>query len=142
MNTKILNFHPFKEVYAEEFNRAPKGFEEITQEEFAKSKFFYYSHIASEYKQITENFDGTPIGTGNIAIPIKLFWFFDGTGVGISNNWLEWTLKFFRFGCCHKYEEYSKEIAVKRNLPYSGGRCMHNMVCTKCGHIYQYDSSD
>lgn len=41
----------------------------------------------------------------------------------------------------HEYRELSAQEARNRGI-YHGGRCYHVEVCTHCGHVFAYDSSD
>lgn len=41
----------------------------------------------------------------------------------------------------HSYQEISRDEARKRGI-YHAGRCYHVEVCTGCGDVHPYDSSD
>lgn len=134
----------FQHVLSQHYNYAPKHFREISEKEFVQNTLFNtYTPIATVYQQLHSNYNGTPLTIRKDGVlTVRLFLYHDGTGVGISCDYWEGKLRFFRFGCTHKYIDYDKEYAERHNLPYISGRCMHNTVCTECGNVWQYDSSD
>lgn len=115
------------------YNDAPPNFKEITEKEFAQSHFFTYSPEATNTRQITD-FEGE-----TQMLPVTLFFFFDGSGVGMSSNYKK--VRYFKFDLCeHDYEELSYIKAKELGLMHHG-MCWHVLKCKKCGFVQSYDSS-
>lgn len=121
------------------YNHAPKDWREVSEKEFAQSKFFSYTPSAIEFRQIMYDFDGNKIED---MLSVHLYLFHDGTGVAMAGDYWKGKVRYFKFGCEHDYKEYSAKYAIDHNLPYESGRCMHNTICEKCGNVWCYDSSD
>jgi hypothetical protein len=71
----------------------------------------------------------------------RLFLMYDKTGYAITRDYWAGKLRYFKFGCEHKYRNISLEEAIDRNLPRPA-RCLHIGECEKCNHILSTDSSD
>lgn len=135
-----------EEAYGK-YNDFPPNWREITQDEFARSLFFHYTPDFIDFRQMYEkDKDGkraynAPYTSG------KLFFFWNKTGIGIVDTYedkkynAKKILRFFKFGCEHKYRELSREESAKKGRTHFG-RCYHIEECTTCGHIWEYDSSD
>lgn len=133
----------FKNVLSDRYNFAPRGFEQITENEFVRNTpFMRYMPVAIVYQQIHSDYDGKPLPGNKFMLSVYLYLYADGTGVGIADDYTAGKLRYFRFGCKHKYVGYDREYAEQHNLSYLSGRYVHNTVCTKCGDVRQYDSSD
>ena len=126
-------------------NTAPEGFREVTEHEF--SKVFGHNAIKGkqEYKQLLADSDGNKFPQ---MLPVYLFEFYDGTGVGIesvsSYSWQnkkqEYSIRYYAFGCDHKYTELSQATCRERGISHYGMFC-HVYECETCGRIEQVDSS-
>lgn len=122
-------------------NDAPPGFREITAEEFASGLFFVYGFEKVEYRQIKPEFVGPD---EKYYLGIKLFYFHDGTGVGMAASQdlgSRTGVRYFVFGCAHKYRSIGQTECRERDIPHFG-RCWHVNECLECGHIDAYDTSD
>lgn len=115
------------------FNDAPPGFKEITKADIARSLFATHSPVCREYRQI--------MGFEKTALSVTLYYMHDGTGYGMSFDYWNSKVRWFRFGCEHQYHELTMEECRKRNI-YHAGRCWHVRECTLCGHINAVDTSD
>jgi DNA-directed RNA polymerase subunit RPC12/RpoP len=119
------------------FNDMPAQFREITEKEFAQSMFFSYTPKKMEFRQITRFFnpEGFLLKNGKCMgmIEVRLFYFHDDTGVGISSDFWGGKILYFAFGCKHEYKEIPKKGLF---------RCQHYYKCEKCGHEMLTDSSD
>jgi hypothetical protein len=123
-------------VYGD-YNDAPPNFKEITEEEFAQSMFFTYSPEYTEYRQILLD----PDSKRKEALSVKLYFFFDGNGFGMANDYWAKKVRYFRFKKCdHKAVELSPVEARKKGIVHHGN-CYHVLECSKCGYIHSYDSS-
>lgn len=115
------------------YNDSPPNFKEISEKEFAQSKFFTYDSDYREYRQIT-NF-------GDKCIPIQLYYFFDQTGYGMSSDYWNGKVRYFQFSKCeHEYRELSVSEARQKGQIHHGN-CYHVYECVKCGYIIAQDSS-
>lgn len=103
----------------------PKDWREITEKEFAQGQFRIFTWV----KGIENRFNGT------------LFWFYDGTGVAICTDYWGGKVKYYAFGCDHKYVELLPEECKIRGIEHLG-RCYHVDECQKCKRISTRDSSD
>lgn len=117
------------------FNDAPYNWHEITEEEFAKSMFGSYTPMYIDYKQIIDR--DSP---GRSMLPVKLFLMHDGTGFGMNFDYWGGKVRYFRFGCEHKYSELSAQECRERGISHFG-KMYHVEECSKCGHIDAYDTS-
>ena len=115
------------------FNDFPPNWTEITEEEFAQSKFFTYSPDYVDYRQML---DGK-----NPCVSARLYFFWGDEGFAIVNDYWGKKVKYFRFYLCeHDYTELSSKEARKRGISHFGN-CYHVLVCEKCDHVWSYDSS-
>jgi hypothetical protein len=117
------------------FNDFPPNWREMSEAEFAKSDFFTYSTALVEFRQMLDPERKNP------ALGAHLNWQTDlKTGYAIVNDFWAGKIKFYHFGCDHKWGSVDVESAKARGItlePYLNAR-----QCTKCGQIWQYDSSD
>lgn len=118
-----------------DFNTAPVGFAEITQKEFAQSNFFRYGPEAIEHRQLL-NVPGE-----KTMLAVWMYYYHDGTGLALAEDFWAGTIRYFRFGCDHDYRELSPEATRQRGLSHFG-HCWHTYECQTCGHIEAHDSSD
>lgn len=120
------------------YNYKPPNWKELTSEQFACSDFFTYDFETYEFRQFKdpEHNDGY-----NGLISVRLYYMPAGHGYGIYSNWTDKKVRYFRFGCEHKYEELDVVECRRRNIPHYG-RCWHVLQCQKCNHLHSYDSSD
>lgn len=140
---------PWEAESAGKGNTAPVGWRKITEKEFAQSKFFSYSPDHMEYRQLTRTQDGGPVAhqttrygdTHPVMVAAHMFWFYDGTGVALGNDWWGGTVQYYAFGCQHEYTELGAKECRERGITH-WGRCWHVYECSKCGHIDAHDSSD
>jgi len=121
-----------------EYNTAPVGWEEIAEEVFSRSGFFLYGFDRHEFRQILRLSDGTETTE---CLSVYLFFLPDGTGYGISRDYWKEKVRYFRFGCVHKYRGIAPSECRERGISHVG-RCYHVSECTECGHIRSVDSSD
>lgn len=70
-------------------------------------------------------------------IPITCFYMWDGTGWGMSAKGGK--VKWFRFGCEHKWGPPPDGHPAKQRRLF---RCQHLYYCVECGHWQVIDSSD
>lgn len=112
-----------------DFNQAPPNLQEILLEEFARSKFFVYSFSKVEYRQITDKEVLSKLGFKHY-FAMKLFWFHDGTGVGMCSDYHNKSVRYFKFSIC----DHAYTTIVSSN-------CYREMECARCGHYTFIDSS-
>ena len=118
------------------FNTAPPGMRELTEAEFATSLFFTYLPEQVEYRQFAwKDSTGKEYQTS-----FRLFHMHDGTGFAVTAEYYNHKVRWFHFGCDHDYRGCT-DAEIQSNRLYTG-RCYHNQICQKCGHIWSYDSSD
>jgi len=117
-------------------NDFPDGWREIDVGEFAQSKFFTYSPTHVEYRQMHDS----KVPSFSM-VAARLFHFHDGTGIAMSNEWWDKKVRYFKFGCNHKYNELSRKESERRGIGHHG-MCWHVYECSKCQHIMSTDSSD
>jgi len=133
----MINFDSQEEIVKHYggYNDSPPNFKEITEKEFAQSHFFTYDPEATDYRQITD------MPNEKTTLAVKLFFFHDGSGVGMSSDYWEGKVRYFSFDLCeHEYEELTAEMARELGLMHHG-MCWHVIKCRKCGHTQSYDSS-
>jgi len=119
-------------------NTAPAGFREITEEEFAKSRFFIYGpKEAPEYRQMRGTEEGEEFPK---MLSAYLYHMFDGTGFAMSSDYWAGKIRYFAFGCDHKYVGLSPAQSALEGIKHYGMHC-HVSKCVKCGHVHQVDSS-
>lgn len=122
----------------------PESLKEIDENEFAASIFFMYSPDEITYEQLHPS--KLPF-TNSIkyAFAVHFYWFFDGTGFGMSSMRdsakSKQRVRYFKVGCTHNYQSLSvkqcEEFELK-NRPYEFNSVYR---CKKCGHVMQPDSS-
>ncbi|MBY8604187.1 hypothetical protein K7N18_05015 [Burkholderia arboris] len=95
----------------------PNGWAEITCEEFAKSRFFSYTPVATGWLRTT-------IGDA------RMFLMHDQISFALIGDSRGGTVRVFRFGCKH--------VMDRKNV----GNCVNQYTCTKCGFSETVDSSD
>jgi hypothetical protein len=111
----------YKKVIGD-YNDYPPNMKEITLKEFVQGKFFIYDGI-KEFRQ--------PHKDSQYQGSIRIFWFYDKTGIILKENFWEGTIQYFECAVCeHQYTE--KSI----------GNCLHEYTCIKCGFKHEVDSSD
>jgi uncharacterized protein with PIN domain len=76
---------------------------------------------------------------------LRIFWINDSAtpcadGYAMCNDFKADKVRYFRVGCNHQYVECSHERVKEKGIRHFGN-CWHVTECTKCGHIYSYDSS-
>jgi hypothetical protein len=104
------------------FNELPPNFKEITEQEFAQSKFFTYMPEKTEYRQVNINGKHTDL---------RMFWMYDNTGYAIVSNYWDGKVIYYSFAKCeHIFDE--KTV----------GKCLTEYTCKKCGYRETIDSSD
>jgi hypothetical protein len=116
-------------------NGLPPNFREITEEDFAKSKFFTYSPDFWEYRQISrrEDYEKFKWGTEqrSYVFSLRMAYFFDGTGIALEHDYWAGKVRYFSFAVCeHKERE-------QRNV----GNCLNEYTCVACGYKETIDSS-
>lgn len=114
-------------------NDFPPGWEEITPQEFARSNFFIFGFIKTEYRQMFRHSDGTEEKQFTTA---QLF-FHDRGCFAISRR--GGLPVYFRFGCKHEWGSARDELQ-RRGIRL--GACEHARFCTKCKALEIDDSSD
>lgn len=112
------------------FNDVPPNFREITEKEFAQSKFFVYSPERWEYRQITRKEDLERLQRKS-ALVIRMAHFYDGTGIAIESDYWAGKVHYFWFGACEHKER------TQRNI----GNCLNEYTCKNCGFVETLDSS-
>lgn len=118
-----------------DFNTAPDGFTQITEKEYAQSHFFRYAPEAIEHRQLL-NVPGE-----TTMLDVWMYYYHDGTGIALAEDFWAGTVRYFRFGCDHTYRELSPAAAKAKGVPHFG-HCWHVNECSVCGHIESSDSSD
>jgi len=114
-----------------EFNKTPEQWREISETEFVKGKFFMYEPSKIEFRQLTGC--GVKAESGSPLINARLYHFHDGTGVAMMDDHWAGKIRFFAFGCDHKYQEVYGQTARDLGLQATGN-CQHAYICEKCGH--------
>src|SRR5208282_41179 len=138
--TKILKALEGEKPHKGWSNCLPVNLREITMEQFAQSIFFTYTPDYTRFNQCPEKEKGTIINWHE-------YWYDDGTGFALVQDYWEKKVRVFKMGCEHSYSEVGSAKELAELYPehagkYEGGRCMHNTVCTKCHALWIYDSSD
>ena len=119
------------------FNDIPPNFKAISEKEFAQSKFFVYDFILTEHRQIKYK-----IKDKEQFQDLHMYYFHDGTGIGIIRDYWDGKIYYFQFANCeHKMVEITMAEAKKLKV-YHAGSCYHVYKCEKCGLIESHDSSD
>lgn len=121
------------------YNDNPPGWRQITEKEFVQGHFFRSSPAKVEFRQLRD--PGVKSERGTALRDARLFFFHDGTGVAMMEDFWAGKIHYFAFGCDHKYREVYGEEAANLGLRPTG-RCDHALHCDKCGHGMVVDSSD
>lgn len=115
-----------------DYNDFPPNWEEISEAEFATSQFFINSVKLIEFRQM---YGREPNAHMKPCVSANLHWFNDNTGFAIVNDHANGKIKYYKFGCKHKYRELDSEEKI--NHPFA------TSVCDNCAHYYAPpDSSD
>lgn len=117
----------------DEFNTVPAEWREVSEKEFAQSSAFTHSPIRRDYRQILP--EGEPH-----TLSVWLNFMHDGTGWAMASDYWAGKVRFFKFGCAHKYRELGSEECRERGL-FHGGNCYHVYLCEACAHVNAVDSS-
>ena len=121
------------------YNDTPPGWREITEKDFAQSQFFQYNPEKTEFRQIYKA--EVKSEAGGPLLNARLYFFHDGTGVAMMNDYWAGKLRYFAFGCKHEYRKVDGEEARKLGLHPSGPHD-HAYCCDLCDHKMIVDSSD
>lgn len=118
-------------------NNLPKGWKEMTLAEFSCHPFFIWGADYMRYNQ-------SAIEPNKPVQGIYEFWRNDGSGFALVSD--QKTVRFFRIGCAHNWQEHSV-ASMKKHYPehvakMTIGNCCHNEVCKDCGVFRFIDSSD
>ncbi len=141
---------PWQMPAAGDFNKAPLGFQRCLDHAAALSKLIRSNIEKVEYRQLRKDENGVSVkdvfpaelkGPAWDYIDIKMFWSWDGTGIGLSQS-PAGDVIFWRWGCAHHYKELSMEECWKKGITHSGIRTEHVYQCAKCGTVNVVDSSD
>jgi hypothetical protein len=114
-------------------NDFPPGWEEITPEEFARSNFFVFGFLKTEYRQMFRHSDGTKEKRFTAA----MLFFHDRGSFAISSR--DGLPIYFRFGCKHEWGSARDELK-RRGLRLESSE--HARFCVKCKALEIDDSSD
>lgn len=120
------------------YNDTPPGWREITEADFVKSTFFTHEPGKIEFRQLMKA--GLTDEQGAPLICARLYYFHDGTGVALMNDYWAGKLRYFAFGCDHKWHKVYGDEAKKLGFGtlYSHD---HAYVCDECGETKVVDSS-
>lgn len=111
------------------FNDAPPEWEEITEAQLVKeTPWRIYAPTLYEYRQILPKRDHPSISMGPM-FEARLFYFEDGTGVGMHCDSQTGKIRWFRFGCKHDMETWWPVMFERHDK------------CKKCGYEAVYDTS-
>ena len=131
------------------FNDPPPNMQEITPEEFAQSKFFVYTPVIFEFRQISPNLckneaDRKRLFGDEQAVQLASMFYVDGPGVDgfimISDYWKK-KVRYFTFSqCVHSYRGMTQAELHKHNITLY--KCTHAYICDKCGVFHIQGSSD
>lgn len=148
---KVLEIQKLHSI--EHGNSFPKGWEEIDEKKLIRETPFstYSPDFVEPCRQMHP-----PAGTTDkayltwnehhkrnelVTMQAKMYYFWDGTGVGMVCEYWTSKVRWFRFGCKHDYLELSQAECSKRGIRHYG-RCWHVNECSHCKRITSYDSSD
>lgn len=116
----------------------PPNFREISEKEFAQSKYFTYSPKFVEFRQVNDPKAvslfkwGEPGRERSHVFDVRLYYFYDGTGLGIVGDYWGGRVRYFSFAVCEHLNR------TERNI----GRCLNEYICNECGFKETIDSSD
>jgi hypothetical protein len=113
----------------------PPNFREISEKEFAQSKFFVYSPEFWEYRQITKAEDYKKFKWGDeqrsYVFSLRMAYFFDGTGIALEHDYWAGKVRYFSFAVCEHKERKQRNV----------GNCLNEYTCVACGFAETVDSS-
>jgi hypothetical protein len=124
----------------------PRGWKEVTPDELGWTRMGTYMPSHYINAGIKDQKNGFPDY-------YDVFVFWDGTGVAWKRCWKydfksippdvenDMTIKFYKFGCHHKFRELGGRECNERDI-YHAGNCYHVQECTLCGFIEAHDTSD
>lgn len=116
-------------------SQLPPNFREITEKEFAQSKFFIYTPDRWEYRQISRKEDTDLFKWGpeqrSCVFSIRIAHFYDGTGVALEHDYWSGKVRYFALGACDHKDR------TQRNV----GNCLNEYTCKSCGFVETIDSS-
>jgi hypothetical protein len=116
-----------------QYNKAPTGFREITEGDFAQSAFFTYGFMGVEHRQILN----WPQPKAPM-LHAHMYHLHDGTGFAMVNDYWGKKVRYFVFGCEH---EWGGELTeAEKSVPVYN--CTTKYKCKLCGYFQQIDSSD
>lgn len=115
------------------YNDAPVGFREVTPAEFVDSRASIYAADLYEIRQIWD--------MKSPALSVQMFFMPDRTGWAMMPDRHSRRVRYFLFGCEHRYRELSMAECRERGV-YHAGRCYHVRLCERCGYISAVDTSD
>jgi hypothetical protein len=98
--------------------KVPFNMKELSSKEFAQSLLFTEIPIFIENREFYMNDLYKEDVKGDL-IRMKMFWFKDHTGVGISSDYWKGKIRYFTFGCNHSL----KEKKLKPNTSYTCEKC-------------------
>lgn len=126
------------------YNTMPEPWKEIPESQF-------WHHVSSytpmniEHRQAYITIDGK-----KHMIPLTIYWY-GAQGYAFSvDRWsckhdgeypLTYYMKFYLFGCEHKWREMGVKECAEKNITHFG-MCWHVYECEKCGMRETTDSSD
>jgi len=109
------------------YNDIPPNVKQLTEKEFAQSRFFNYSPYKVEFRQLLGKYNINGIKLQNIHI----YWFSDGYGIILMSDF--WGGKVYYFECYICNHDF---INLENRMCYTKSKCK------KCGYIQEIDSSD
>lgn len=113
------------------FNDAPVGLREVSEFDFCRSNYYGSCIRLREYRQILSKRLPANIPHKYGFLEITLHWINDNTGWGMHVDWQSGKVRYFLFGCDHKF------VTVKKL-----GNCLRLDKCSNCGVEHEIDSSD
>lgn len=117
------------------YNDAPPDFREISEADFSRGPFFSQCFRRIEYRQIMN------LAGERYVLGVKLFFFADATGVGMAQDHRAGKVRYFAFGCDHKYREVHGDELETLGFRGQLFHCDHALYCDKCGDKRVVDSS-
>lgn len=111
------------------YNSMPLGWRELTMEEFAQSRFFVYSVIATEFRQ----FEFKDLRGEKVMQSVRMFHTDVAEGFALVNDYWKGAVRFFRFGCEHEYRKMTNKEVHKFGV--------HDLICKHCGVTYDRPDS-
>lgn len=112
-----------------DFNDAPPDWAEITEAEMIETTpLRAYTPQLVEYRQILPSRTNGAISAGPM-LAATLYYFHDRTGVGMSFDYQQKKVRWFRFGCDHQMTTWWPVMFERHDK------------CEKCGYEAVYDTS-